>query len=213
MVKRRRNSAQASVTFCTMRLPFTIQKRLLNSVGTCSTPAPWSSLSWASAITSLVTGWSFSSRIGCLVSYGSSSAKRKCPSIRINPSPSVLGFNWISDPLFSPPGKAWACLIQNVSASDISVGRKIRSFLCKFIGSLQLVRNRWTHPVTWARRLRLENLFGSMITVAWQQMVWTHGFDCGSSTTHSLSQSRRWFCPPRSLSGYSGLVDLKGQHP
>ena len=151
-----------------MRLPLTIQKRLLNSVRTCSTPAPWPSLSWASAITSFVTGWSFGSRIGCLVSYGSSSAKRKRPSIRSNLSPSLLGFNWVSEPSFSPPGKAWACLIQNVSAFDISVGRRIRSFLRKFIGSLQLVRNRWTHPVTWTRHLRLENLFGSMIILAWQ---------------------------------------------
>ena len=57
------------------------------------TPAPWPNLSCVSIMTSLVTGWSFGSRMGCLVSYESSSAKHKRPSIRSNPSPSLLGFS------------------------------------------------------------------------------------------------------------------------
>ena len=157
LVKRRRHSAQASVTLRTMLLPFTIQKRLRNSVRTCSTQAPWPSLSWASTTTNLVKGWSFGSRIGCLVLYGRWSAKHKRPSILSSPSLSFLGFSRVSGPSFSPSGKAWAwaCLIQKVSASNISVGRRIRSFLHKFIGSLQLVRNRWIHSIAWTRRLRL----------------------------------------------------------
>ena len=61
--------------------------------------------------------------------------------------------------------QAWACLIQKVFAFHISVDRRIWSFLRKYIGNLQLVRNRWAHPVRWSRCLRLENLFGSMITI------------------------------------------------
>ena len=86
----RKSSSTLFIIFLTTRLPFIIQKRLLNSVRTCSTPEPWPSFSCSTITTSCDTTWFFGNKIGCLVSYEGSPACLKRPSILRTPSLSVL---------------------------------------------------------------------------------------------------------------------------